>query len=78
MVQRRGTGGKLKKKYEPTVREILTPTYLLRCKQMGLMLDELDMMEYGMVMDMMIESGNDTVDYPKKATQAQFNEFVGG
>lgn len=45
---------------------------------MGLMLDELDMLEYGMVMDMIIESGNDTVDYPKKATQAQFNEFVGG
>ena len=45
---------------------------------MGLMLDELDMMEYGMVMDMMIESGNDTVDYPKKATQAQFRDFIGG
>ena len=45
---------------------------------MGLMLDELDMMEYGMVMDMMSGSGNDTGDYPKKATQAQFNEFVGG
>lgn len=66
------------KKFEPTVREILTPTYLLRCKQMGFGIEELDLLEYGMILDMMIESGNDTVKYPKKATQAQFREFIGG
>ena len=78
MVQRCGTGGKLKKKYEPTVREILTSTYLLRCKQLSLTIEEMDQLEYGLVLDMMIESGNDTVKYPKKATQAQFREFIGG
>lgn len=45
---------------------------------MGLTADELDLLEYGLVMDMMVESGNDTVEYPKRATQAQFNEFLGG
>ena len=42
------------------------------------MLEELDLIEYGLVIDMMTESGNDTVEYPKKATQSQFREFVGG
>ena len=51
---------------------------MLRCKQMGFGIEELDMLEYGMILDMMIESGNDTVKYPKKATQAQFREFIGG
>ena len=45
MVQRRGTGGKLKKKYEPTVREILTSTYLLRCKQLSLTIEEMDQLD---------------------------------
>lgn len=45
---------------------------------MGFNIEELDLLEYGMVMDMMIESGNDSVDYPKRATQAQFREFIGG
>jgi len=45
---------------------------------MGMTTGELDQLEYGLVLDMMTESGNDSVDYPKKATQAQFREFVGG
>jgi hypothetical protein len=45
---------------------------------MGFNIEELDLLEYGMVMDIMIESGNDTVEYPKRATQAQFREFIGG
>lgn len=35
-------------------------------------------MDYGLVLDMMTESINDSVDYPLKAEQAQFNEFLGG
>lgn len=45
---------------------------------MGLTIEEMDELEYGMVIDMMTESGNDTVKYPKKATQDQFREFLGG
>jgi len=29
-------------------------------------------------MDLFTESANDDVDYPLKAEQAQFNEFIGG
>ncbi|MBQ9612230.1 MAG: hypothetical protein IJV14_06535 [Lachnospiraceae bacterium] len=45
---------------------------------MGLSLCELDLLEYGLVMDMMTESLNDEVEYPLKAEQKQFNEFLGG
>ena len=38
----------------------------------------MDQLEYGLVLDMMTEAGNDSVDYPKKATQEQFREFIGG
>lgn len=45
---------------------------------MGLSFWELDLLEYGMIMDMMTESLNDSVEYPLKAEQKQFNEFLGG
>lgn len=53
-------------------------TWLLRCKQLGLFLDELDVLTCGMVWDMMTEQANDGYDYPKLAEQAQFREFIGG
>lgn len=53
-------------------------TYLLRCKQMGLSLYEMDDLTCGMVWDMMAEQANDSYKYPKLAEQAQFNEFLGG
>ena len=40
---------------------------------MGLMLHELLELEYGDVMDMMIESANDRAKYDYKATQADFD-----
>ena len=44
-------------------------------KALGLSLDELNIMEYGMVMDMLIEKGNDDVKYKQLATQADFDRF---
>lgn len=44
-------------------------------KALGLSLDELNIMEYGMVMDMLIENGNDDVKYKQLATQADFDRF---
>lgn len=41
-------------------------------------MDEMDMIECGMVWDMVTESGNDSYDYPLLAGQEQFREFVGG
>ena len=48
-----------KKRSRPTAREVNTAMYLLRAKQMGLTLSELDELDEGTVMDMIIEAGND-------------------
>ncbi|MCI8581197.1 MAG: hypothetical protein HFH04_10725 [Dorea sp.] len=53
-------------------------TYLLRCKQLGLSIDEMDCLSCGMVWDMLTEQSNDGYDYPKVASQKQFNEFLRG
>lgn len=52
-------------------------TYLLRCKQLGLSLEELDCLSCGMVWDLIIERDNDSYDYPKVAGQKEYNEFIG-
>ena len=36
------------------------------------------MIDVGMVWDMITESGNDDYDYPVKAGQEEFREFLGG
>lgn len=52
-----------------------TALYLLRCVQMGLSIADLDLLEIGMVWDMATESTDDEVDWPYKATQADFDRF---
>lgn len=49
--------------------------FLLRAVQMGLRIPDLDGLEYGTVIDMMIESGNDVYEYKTVATQADFDKF---
>lgn len=49
--------------------------YLLRCLQMGLTISELDLLDYGAVLDMMTESGNDGYKYRPLATQDDFDKF---
>lgn len=49
--------------------------YMLRCKEMGLTIDELENMDYGLVEDMLTEKGNDKYEYPYKASQEDFNKF---
>lgn len=50
---------------------------MLRAKQMGLSIAELDEMEEGLVMDMVIESGNDACsdEYCQVADQRMFDLF---
>ena len=50
---------------------------MLRAKQLGLSLEELSEMEEGMVMDMIIESGNDMHEdeYGQVADQKDFDAF---
>lgn len=49
--------------------------YMLRCFQMGLHMADLEALESGDVIDMMIESANDGVEYKQLATQEDFDRF---
>ena len=40
-----------------------TPLFLLRCKQLGLSLSELDLLTIGIINDMFTEQENDDADY---------------
>ena len=52
-----------------------TALFVLRAVQMGLTMDNLDSMEYGTVLDMMVESSNDECEYTPLATQEDFDKF---
>lgn len=52
-----------------------TALYLLRAKQLGLSVDELDSMTPGMLLDMYAERANDEVTYDRVATQEDFDNF---
>lgn len=51
--------------------------YYLRAKQAGLTLSELDEIEEGMVVDIIVESGNDLCadEYRQVADQSDFDKF---
>jgi hypothetical protein len=72
-------GGQVRsqKRSRPTEREVNTAVFMLRAKQLGFSLEELDSVEEGLVMDMIIESGNDLCDdeYCQMATQADFDAW---
>lgn len=48
---------------------------MLRCKELGLTVEELEDIDYGLVEDMLTERGNDKHQYPYKATQDDFDKF---
>ena len=53
-----------------------TPLFLLRCKQLGLTLTELDMLTIGLINDMFAERENDDFDgWHEVAGQADFDAF---
>lgn len=52
-----------------------TALFLLRCKQVGFTLDEIDKLSAGMIFDVFTESGNDGEDYAPIATQDDFDRF---
>ena len=49
--------------------------FLLRAFQMGLRMDDLDGLEYGTVLDMMTEAGNDDCEYQEMASQSDMDRF---
>ena len=64
-----------KKTVRASERQLTTALYDLRCIQVGLRLSDLDVLDYGFVMDMITESNNDDYKYRQKATQADFDKF---
>lgn len=58
-----------------TEREYNTAVFLLRCSQIGISVTDLDALDYGTAVDMIIESGNDHEEYDYIATQEDFDRF---
>lgn len=52
-----------------------TALYVLRAKQMGLSLSEMEELEEGFITDMIIESNNDSCEYKEIASQEDFDRF---
>lgn len=48
---------------------------MVRAKQMGLTLEEMDNLEEGFITDMIIENGNDNCEYKQLANQTDFDKF---
>lgn len=48
---------------------------MLRCLELGLRPSDLDALEYGVVMDMLIERGNDGEEWDYVADQRDFDRF---
>lgn len=49
--------------------------FLLRAKEIGLTLDELDMLSVGAIYDLIAEKANDRYEYPQEMTQSDIDKF---
>lgn len=52
-----------------------TAVIVLRAIQVGLSLADLDYLDYGELVDIITESGNDNEEYQEVATQADYDQF---
>ena len=52
-----------------------TPLFLLRCIEMGIGILDLDLLSFGLFIDMWMEKVNDSVTYDRIATQEDFDRF---
>lgn len=50
---------------------------ILRAKQVGFDLDEIDALTWGQLMDVIVESGNDNYKYPVKGTSEDYKKLMG-
>lgn len=56
----------------------MTPAlFILRGKQVGLTLEEMDALNWGQVMDIITESGNDSYNYPQQGTAEDYKKLMG-
>lgn len=75
MERERARSEQTKKLTRPTDRETNTAVFLLRAYQLGISLDDLNRLSYGMVCDLITEASNDHAEYTQLATQADFDKF---
>ena len=52
-----------------------TPLFLLRCVQLGLSMQDLELLSIGLINDMYAESRNDECKYAQMATQEDMDRF---
>lgn len=52
-----------------------TPLFLLRCVQLGLSMQDLELLSIGMINDMYAESRNDECKFAQLATQEDFDKW---
>lgn len=52
-----------------------TPLFLLRCVQLGLSIQDLELLSIGLINDMYAESRNDECKFAQLATQEDFDLF---
>lgn len=48
---------------------------MLRCKELGLSVIDLENIDFGLVQDMLVEKANDEHKWPYKASQKDFDRF---
>lgn len=58
-----------------TSREWSAALFLLRAVQLGLSIQDLDYISFGMVLDMYTEASNDSVEHVEYATQDDMDDF---
>ena len=54
-----------------------TPLLILRALQVGLKIQDFDLLEVGDIFDLLTESSNDSYEYPKKGTEEDFHALFG-
>ena len=52
-----------------------TPLFLLRCAQVGISIQDLDLLTVGIVLDIFTEKNNDDYKWPKVSTQEVMDKF---
>lgn len=56
-------------------RQFNTPVMILRALQLGLTIEDLDYLDYGLLQDIVVEKSNDDYKYPVLATQDDYDNF---
>lgn len=68
--------GGVQKKTGTVDRECTTALLLLRAAQLGIPLRDLELLTVGMLNDMYAEAENDTLDWPRLATQEDMDKYL--